>query len=243
MTANGAAAGTRAAPERAGAALAAFCALACLQLAALGAHQGLLRDLGKPLLMPALAVWVWTWRGARLLVAALLCGCGGDVLLGVGGTVPFLLGMGCFAAGHVCYLRLFVRLGGFTGPRRAVRARCAAYAGACAVLVVLLWPGLDAGMRIPVALYSMLLTAMAAGAYGLGGAALAGAALFLLSDTLIAAGLSDWPRPPGHDLWIMATYLVGQALLAFGVRRAGGAVRPAPRAAAPVAAAAARGGP
>jgi uncharacterized membrane protein YhhN len=220
-------AGPRPAPERAGAVIGVFAALAALHLTAVGGHFELLRDLGKPLLMPVLAAWVWTWRGPRLLVGALLCGCGGDVLLEVGGTVPFLLGMGCFAAGHVCYLRLFARYGGFAGPRGAVRARCAAYVVVCAVLVTLLWPGLDPGMRVPVALYSLLLTAMAAGAYGLGGTALAGGALFLLSDSLIATGLADWPQLPAHDVWVMATYLAGQALLALGVLRAAGATRPA----------------
>jgi uncharacterized membrane protein YhhN len=90
----------------------------------------------------------------------------------------------------------------------------------CAVLVVLLWPGLDAGMRVPVALYSLLLTAMAAGAYGLGAVARIGGALFLLSDSLIATDLADWPQLPGHDAWVMATYLAGQALLASGVLKA-----------------------
>ncbi|MFG1810232.1 lysoplasmalogenase [Streptomyces sp. NPDC049040] len=230
---------TTVAPRWAGAAIAVFCALMSLQLVAVGSDFAVLRDIVKPLLMPSLAFWVWTWRGPRLLVAALLCGCGGDVLLEVGGTVPFLLGMGCFAAGHVCYLRLFARLGAFAGPRAAVRVRCAAYALVCAVLVVLLWPGLDAGMRAPVALYSLLLTAMAAGAYGLGVPALAGGALFLLSDSLIATGLADWPQPPAHDLWVMATYLTGQALLAMGVLRAAGVTGTAPGAAEPSAVAAA----
>lgn len=230
MTAAGAAGAPAKDADRTVLAMVVFCALASVQLTALGSHFDVLRDLTKPLLMPALAAWAWSWRGPRLLVAALLCGCGGDVLLEVGGTVAFLLGMGCFAAGHVCYLRLFARLGAFAGPSRtAVVVRCAAYAALWAVLVVLLWPGLDAGMRVPVALYSLLLAAMAAGAYGLGGAALAGGALFLLSDGLIATGLADWPQLPGHDFWVMATYLAGQAVLALGVIRACGAAGPAPR--------------
>ena len=134
--------------------------------------------------------------------------------------------MGCFAAGHVCYLRIFAPRGAFAGPRTAVRARCAAYAVVCAVMVALLWPGLrrrdaGAGRR-----YSLLLRAMAAGAYGLGPLTAAGGALFLLSDSLIATGLADWPQLPGHDLWIMATYLLGQALLAIGVLAGGRRVSP-----------------
>jgi YhhN-like protein len=51
--------------------------------------------------------------------------------------------------------------------------------------------------------------------------AAAGGALFLLSDSLIAAGLADWPRPPGHEVWIMLTHAAAQALLAAGVLGAG----------------------
>ncbi|MEE4541403.1 lysoplasmalogenase [Streptomyces sp. V4-01] len=195
----------------------------------------------KPLLMPLLAAWAAarrtprTARAPRGLIAALLCGWAGDVLLEVGGTAAFMAGMGCFAAGHVCYLRLFAARGAFRGTRRALSARYAGYALLWAVMIALLWPGLDPGMRVPVALYSLLLTAMAAGASGLGRAVAAGGALFLLSDTLIATGIADWPQLPRHQVAIMLTYAVAQALLAAGIPAA--AVRTAPPRAAAEAAA------
>ncbi|MBM9436075.1 lysoplasmalogenase [Streptomyces bryophytorum] len=207
---------------RSGVVVGVFWGVAVVQLVAVGGDFGVVRGVRKGLLMPVLALWVWGWRGPRGLVWGLGWGWGGDVLLEVGGTVAFLAGMGCFAAGHVCYLRLFRRYGGFGGPRAAVRVRCSAYAVVCVVLVVLLWPGLDPGMRVPVALYSLLLTAMAAGAYGLGAAARTGGALFLLSDSLIATDLADWPQLPGPGVWVMATYAAGQMLLALGVLRASG---------------------
>lgn len=43
-----------------------------------------------------------------------------------------------------------------------------------------------------------------------------GGALFLLSDTLIATGVADWPQLPRPDFWIMATYAAAQYLLATG---------------------------
>lgn len=43
-----------------------------------------------------------------------------------------------------------------------------------------------------------------------------GGALFLLSDTLIATGVADWPQPPRPDLWIMLTYIAAQLLLVLG---------------------------
>lgn len=203
--------------DRARAALGAFLLLTVLHLVAVGAGIDVLRLATKPLLVPALAVFAAARGGPRLLLGALACGWAGDVLLEIGGTAAFLLGMGCFAAGHVCYLRLFAARGAFRAGT-ATRVRCAVYAVLWAGLVVALWPGLDAGMRIPVACYSLLLTAMAAGAFGLGRTGAAGGLLFLLSDGLIAAGLADWPRPPAHDLWIMLTYAAAQFLLVRAVQ-------------------------
>ncbi|WTR18959.1 lysoplasmalogenase [Streptomyces sp. NBC_00138] len=188
-----------------------------LHLTAISADWHLVRAVTKPLLMPVLAALAWTRSAPRGLLAALACGWGGDVLLEIGGTVPFLLGMASFATGHVCYLRLFARRGAFAGARRAVAVRCAAYGVVWAALISLLVPGLDPGMRVPVAAYSLLLAAMAAGAYGLGRRAALGGALFLLSDTLIATGLADWPQPPDGDVWIMLTYACAQMLLTVGV--------------------------
>jgi uncharacterized membrane protein YhhN len=203
-----------------GAVLGLFCVLAAVHLAAVAQDYDLVRSLSKPLLMPLLALWARSQGAPRLLVAALLCGCGGDLLLDVGGTAAFLAGMACFAAGHVCYLRLFLHAGSFGSPSRtAVRLRCAAYAAVWAALVVLLWPGLDPGMRVPVALYSVLLAAMAAGAYGLGPLTGTGGALFLVSDTLIATDLADWPQLPSPGTWVMTTYLAAQVLLTCGLLR------------------------
>ncbi|MFD7335891.1 lysoplasmalogenase [Streptomyces violascens] len=174
-----------------------------------GWHTGHL--LAKPLLMPLLAGHVYARGGPRLLVAALLCGWGGDVFLLSGADAAFLLGMGCFAAGHVCYLVLF-------GRGRTHAGLGAAYGIALAGTVAALWADLPAGLRIPVAGYSLLLTAMAYRSSRLGPIVGLGGALFLLSDTLIATGVADWPQPPRPDFWIMLTYLGAQALLAQAYR-------------------------
>ncbi|SFC45278.1 lysoplasmalogenase [Streptomyces aidingensis] len=174
----------------------------------------------KPLLMPLLACWVLARRGPRLLTAALLCGWAGDVLLMPGSDALFLAGMGAFAAGHLCYLRLARTAPprpGAPRPRRAALT-AAGYGLVCVTAVALLWPGLDAGMRLPVAGYSLLLTAMAwAAAQRFGPLGAVGGALFLFSDTLIAAGLAGLPGLPLQDAMIMATYLTAQCLLAAGV--------------------------
>nr|WP_227869883.1 MULTISPECIES: lysoplasmalogenase [Streptomyces] len=179
----------------------------------------LAQQLTKPLLMPALAAWVWARGGPRVLVAALFFGWGGDLALQSGSDSFFLAGMASFAIGHICYLALIRRAGSFT-LRRSLPA-AVGYAAVCAVMVTLLWPGLDPAMRVPVAGYSVLLTAMAwAALAGVGGRVAAGGALFLLSDALIATRLAEWQQLPAAGLWVMLTYTAAQYLLASGLLRA-----------------------
>ncbi|MFG2331434.1 lysoplasmalogenase family protein [Streptomyces sp. NPDC048604] len=193
--------------------LGAFLIAAVVDLGSLlvGAEAGHLA--AKPLLMPLLAAYAAARRAPASLVAALLFGWGGDVLLLGDADGAFLAGMGCFAAGHVCYLLLF-------GRRSTSPALGLLYAGVLAVTVLALWPDLPAGLRVPVAAYSLLLTAVAYRSSSLGLLAGAGGALFLLSDTLIATALADWPQPPFPDFWVMATYLAAQFLLTEGTLRA-----------------------
>ncbi|MFG3285861.1 lysoplasmalogenase [Streptomyces sp. NPDC048111] len=192
----------------------AFACLVDLGSLLAGWHTGHL--VAKPLLMPLLAAHVYARGGPGLLIAALLCGWGGDVFLLSGADPAFLLGMGCFAAGHVCYLVLFGR--GRTHPGLG-----ALYAVALVATVAALWPDLPPDLRIPVAGYSLLLTATAYRSSRLGPLVGAGGALFLLSDTLIATGVADWPQAPRPDFWIMLTYLAAQLLLAQAYRE-----RPSP---------------
>ncbi|MCX5408137.1 lysoplasmalogenase [Streptomyces sp. NBC_00335] len=189
--------------------LVAFAAATALDLGSLlaGWHTGHL--IAKPLLMPLLVAYVITLRAPKLLIAALLFGWGGDLALLFDADVAFLIGMGSFAAGHVCYLALF-------GRRRTGPLLGAAYAAALLSTVTLLWGDLPAELRIPVAGYSLLLTAMAYRSSALGRRAGLGGALFLLSDTLIATGVAEWPQLPRPDFWVMATYVAAQYLLATG---------------------------
>ncbi|MFV0130545.1 lysoplasmalogenase [Streptomyces sp. HMX112] len=204
--------------------LAAFVVAVAVDLAALLAGHQTGHQVTKPLLMPLLAAYAAVCGAPRTLVVALLFGWGGDVFLLLDAEWAFLVGMGSFAAGHVCYLFLF-------GRARTAPALGAAYAAALAVTVALLWPGLPAGLRVPVAGYAALLTAMAYRAGGRGARTGAGGALFLLSDTLIAAGVANWAQPPVPDFWIMLTYTLAQYLLTAGVLRA--AALPADRAGVP----------
>ncbi|GGT39433.1 lysoplasmalogenase [Streptomyces chromofuscus] len=224
--------------DAAPAVLAAFGVAAAVDLASLATGFEAGHTVAKPLLMPLLATWAALRGAPRLLVVALLFGWGGDVLLLSDAEPAFLAGMASFAVGHVCYLALFRAHGRReTAPRAragfdasavdvhpeeaAPRARAGlvalGYAAALTATVALLWPDLPADLRVPVAAYSALLAAMAHGALTrLGLVAGLGGALFLLSDTLIATGVADWPQLPRPDLWIMLTYLAAQFLLTRG---------------------------
>ncbi|WP_434588365.1 lysoplasmalogenase [Streptomyces sp. A5-4] len=203
--------------------LAAFAVATAADLVSLLAGADLGHQIAKPLLMPLLAAYVVARGGPTLLVVALLFGWGGDVFLLFDADPAFMAGMGSFAAGHVCYLLLFRRTR--TNPYLG-----AGYAVALVVTVLLLWPDLPAELRVPVAGYSLLLTVMALRAGGLGLYAGLGGALFLLSDTLIATGVAEWPQLPAPDFWIMFTYAAAQYLLATDVlaRQAGTPVSPRP---------------
>ncbi|GAB2884644.1 hypothetical protein GCM10027074_61510 [Streptomyces deserti] len=198
--------------------LAAYGLAVAVDLASLAAGLDAGHAVAKPLLMPFLAACAVLRGAPRPLVAALLCGWGGDVLLLSDAEPAFLAGMGCFAAGHVCWLALFRTHGSRNAAPRARAVLLAlGYATALVTAVALLWPDLPAHLRVPVAGYSLLLTTMAyAAAARLGTVAGLGGALFVLSDLLIATGVADWPQLPRPDLWIMLTYLAAQSLLVVG---------------------------
>ncbi|MEU8620880.1 lysoplasmalogenase [Streptomyces sp. NPDC048623] len=193
--------------------LVAFLLAALVDLGSLlaGVHAG--HQVAKPLLMPLLAAYAATRSAPKPLLAALLCGWAGDVFLMADADGAFLVGMGCFAAGHLCYLFLF-------GRRRTSPLLGLVYGVVLGVTVTALWPGLPDGLRVPVAGYSLLLTAMAYRSSSLGVMTGIGGALFLLSDTLIATGIADRPQLPAPDFWVMLTYIAAQYLLTEGTLRA-----------------------
>ncbi|MFB7967276.1 lysoplasmalogenase [Streptomyces rubiginosohelvolus] len=196
--------------------LLAFLLVAAADLAGLLAGAEAVHLVAKPLLMPLLAGYAALRGAPRLLVAALLFGWGGDVFLLADNDLAFLVGMGSFAVGHVCYLTLFGRAEG-RGRAPAPLVTGAGYAVVLVVFLVLIWPDLPADLRIPLTGYSLLLTAMAWRAGVFGPYAAAGGALFLLSDALIATGIAEWPQAPAPDFWVMLTYIAAQALLTLGV--------------------------
>ncbi len=190
----------------------------------------------KPLLMPLLAAWLWAstqaspsrpLRGWWLL--GLLCSTLGDTLLmftgkSSGGSF-FLMGLGAFLLAHGCYIAGV--WGEMRGRRGFLHQKPVLLLPALAYLVALLawlWPDVPPGMRPPVAAYAAVLVTMAMSvlnwrnrlARPIFVMLAAGALLFVLSDSLLAInkfGHSfEWSR-----VAVMATYIVGQWLMARGV--------------------------
>jgi len=154
----------------------------------------------------------------RLALAGLVASLVGDILLA--NPSLFLFGLAAFLATHLIYIALLTRDAPWLPSRPAV-AGAAAFA---LVLLSILWPGLEGGIKLPVVVYAIAISTMLAQAIGRAavlrtGASLAvacGAALFAVSDSLIAttmfAGLDR-----AWQLAVLPTYWTAQALISFYV--------------------------
>jgi uncharacterized membrane protein YhhN len=183
--------------------LAAYGVLSAAHLVTIAIDETWSQLVTKVLLMPTLAVWVRLNGGPVTLLVGLAASLVGDVLLQVDQLLP---GMAAFGVAHVCYVLMFAR----RAQRRSLVV-LASYGVVWATALVLLWPGLGDN-RIPVAVYSLLVTATAVSSGWNGWRAGVGGALFLVSDGLIGVELA------GHEFGarpylVMATYCVAQYLL------------------------------
>ena len=196
--------------------LVAFLVVAVLDVVAEAAHVDVVATLAKPLLIPLLLAWVLLVRGSaspRLLVAGLVLAWLGDLALMLPGDTAFLVGLLLFLGMQLCYIA------GFMGLGAVARLRATPWVPAVGVLLwiglnVVLGPSLGT-LRIPLLVYSAALTTMAVLACGVSLRVGPGGVTFLVSDLLIgldAAGIAV----PGHGPVVMATYAVGQLLIATG---------------------------
>jgi uncharacterized membrane protein YhhN len=156
-------------------------------------------------------------RPARLLGLGLLFACAADIALLLDGTPAFLVGMGLFALMQVTYLAVFVRLGALSTLRgRWIVPAC--YLVFWLGANVILWPRLEA-LAVPVAVYSLLLVAMAAAAGALNRLAAVGGLLFVVSDLTLGLGVTGLEFPLQSQT-VMATYAAAQLLLVLGTIKA-----------------------
>jgi uncharacterized membrane protein YhhN len=175
----------------------------------------------KPLLVPLLLAYFLTVAGrpatrlARATALGLVFCWFGDLAL-MGGDDWFMVGLVGFLLGQIAYCTAFAT----TWQRNPIRSRevlATPYVVWWALLLAVLGPDLG-GLIAPVAVYGAVLCTMAALALGVHRLAAIGAISFVASDSLLAAtSLSDRLAFPGDDALVMATYVVGQALIVLGV--------------------------
>ncbi len=218
-----------------------FAVLSVLNLIAGALHLDWLGYATKPLLVSILAVWYYQHssnvRKNNFFQAFLMGLCFsvlGDTLLmfvKTKGELFFMLGLGSFLIAHVWYILAFTAYPSFkSGPIARNPLLIMPFLVVFVLATMYLWPDLGT-LRIPVIAYSFVIIAMLAFCYNMRNRVprhvaqtlFIGAVLFVLSDFTIAftkfkdSGLT----PSIGGLIIMSTYLVGQYLLASGMKKAG----------------------
>ncbi|WP_374677336.1 lysoplasmalogenase [Piscinibacter sp.] len=171
-------------------------------------------------------------RARRWILAGLVLSLAGDVAL-LWPEQGFLPGLIAFLLAHLAYIVAFSLRARF-GSRRAPFAAYAIVAGA---VLMLLWPGVPAALRVPVLLYVACLATMAAQAAvvwlgsrggereGLARIGAIGGALFVLSDALLATNKFAGPLPLA-SLWVLASYWAAQWCIAGSLRARGSTTSP-----------------
>lgn len=191
------------------------------------------RVLTKPFLMPTLMASLVTDPKAAsspLRTSTLIAqagGWGGDLALMGGGPRFFIAGSSSFGVGHAAYISGF--LANRSRTRRPGPKAVAALWAATSPGMVIGAARQDKGLGPMVAVYSTMLAATVAASTQLETsstrsarrASMAGAGLFMLSDSILGARLFLLKDPPhGMESAVMATYTAAQFLLSEGAARA-----------------------
>lgn len=157
----------------------------------------------------------------ELLVAALVGSLAGDAFLMVEGF--FIPGLVSFLLAHLAYIALFKQ----GVPWFSHRGALVATVGVGAAMYLFLWQGgLPPALRVPVAVYVLVIALMAAQALGraraLGDRAAhqvaLGACIFMLSDALLATNRFVLPLPLAQ-VGVLVTYYAAQAFIVHGTVR------------------------
>lgn len=217
--------------------LCAFFLLSIAQVSCIVADWQLGIHLTKPLLMATLAAWFCLETRLsttlyRFVFYGLLFSIAGDTFLMFVGENPnfFLFGLSSFLVTHVFYILAFWKFPGIkTGlvwRKPWLLLPVLAYLTA---MLGYLWPDLPEAFKIPVLVYSCVISAMLVFALNMVGRIpdaiarllVVGALLFVLSDSLIAVGKFKTTGVPEtvFSLAIMLTYLIGQYLIASRSRQ------------------------
>lgn len=179
--------------------------------------------ISKTLGIALLSAYAAFSRAPLLCLALVLSACG-DYALAM--TPPAReAGMAFFGSAHIAYIVLFALAMARFGLRKDGLILTAALAAFGAAMFLWLRPGLG-DMALPVTAYLGVILIMAALAALVNGPRLItlGAILFVVSDSLIAAGWFrglevQWGRFDLHGAAIWITYYLAQASIAVGVVR------------------------
>ncbi|BCB76560.1 hypothetical protein GCM10022251_22590 [Phytohabitans flavus] len=201
-----------------------YAALCAVHVAAAALHSQWLDMVTKPLLLPALALYAIAAhreRGARVsrrLLVSLALACAGGVALWLEGSTALIVGMAFFLAAYAIYAAEFIRSGAAKRLRRWPRWLIpVGYGTAVTGAMGWLWRGLsERGVALPMTGYAALMALMAATATTWGWRVGTGAGLLVASDALIGIGLAEVAEVPGQSALVMATYLLGLALVVSG---------------------------
>lgn len=195
--------------------------------------------ISKPLLMTTLGLFFWvstrkkmTYLRFFILLGLLFSLFGDSFLMFSGrGNAFFLLGLSSFFITHLFYGIGFWK---YPSEEKGLVQNQPLWSFPFLLFLVLnswmLWDGLEGAMKIPVILYSLVISMMAITALNLKGKVdnktfhtiFGGAILFMISDALI--GLSKFGGIDGSTPLIrssiMATYILGQYLIVKGAIQA-----------------------
>lgn len=166
---------------------------------------------------------------SKVVLLAVIFSCAGDTLLmfqGKDGNF-FMFGLGAFLVAHVFYMLAYRQHQSTDTSNELQGLQKIRYAFPILLsgtgLVVVLYSRLG-GMKIPVLIYAVVLTAMVLAAlfrFGKTSSSsfalvFGGAILFMISDSLIAINKFLEPLPMA-GVWIMITYIVAQYLIVTGL--------------------------
>lgn len=197
----------------------------------------LLHLICKPAIMIMLGLHYWMLQReqnqtlSKVLVLAIIFSCAGDALLMFQHTNAnfFMFGLGAFLVAHIFYILAYRQHQSLDTSNELRGLQRIRYAFPIILsgtgLVVILYGRLG-GMKIPVLIYAIVLTAMVLIALFRFGKTstssfarvFGGAILFMISDSLIAVNKF---LEPLHlvGLWIMITYIAAQYLIVTGLSK------------------------
>lgn len=185
--------------------------------------ENLFRSIMKTVPVALLAVAALLADLPLVVVLALVACAAGDWFLSMEGETNFLLGLSAFLLGHMLYATHFLSListDQLLTPDMGLLALI--LLALIAVVLVRLWPYLN-GLKVPVVIYAFAIAAMAftAKAANPGQIVLAGIALFMVSDIILAQERftpltnSILRRAMPYLVWFL--YFAGQALIVYGM--------------------------